>query len=132
MYEWILQCYLHQWKPNLKEWGNIVWFCLRAFILNLKGNKFLCFFLFVHFRLCLKLLSPLLEIQTVGQTPLLLFSHLIYSLNKAGQIDGEVSKWDWIFGFDTELDCSWHCIKANYNNRIHSGYNSIYNLYVFL
>lgn len=32
------------------------------------------------------LLSPLLKVQTVGQTPLPLFSHLIHSLNAARQI----------------------------------------------
>lgn len=46
---------------------------------------------FVHFHLHF-LLSPLLEIQTVGQSPLPLFSHLIHSLNETKQIDSKVSR----------------------------------------
>lgn len=46
----------------------------------------------------------LLEVQTVGQTPLPLFSHFVHSLNEAGKIDSEILRRDCIFELDTGLD----------------------------
>lgn len=44
-YELTLQCYLDQWKSNLKDRGNIVRFCIGAFILGLGfGVFFDCLF----------------------------------------------------------------------------------------
>lgn len=81
------------------------------------------------------MLSPLLEVQTVGQNSYPCSLCVApYPLFKWSWTDrqSEVSIWDWISEFDMELDYLWHCIKANCKSRIHSGYSSIYNMYVFL